>query len=380
MICRVIRHADWEEIQVTAPSDPRRAESAHETLMRAVSALHRSGADVLHANVFGAVAPGGSPLSGPRGIPVSFVEGLPCVSVSGDGHSDGGSAYTEPDTDTAMSQLVTGVQAVGARGAAVTAYDTDDGVSVMVVEAREARWAYITGVHPTRLWATQHDQARDAFDRANAALDIVGMSFGQVIRTWVFVEDILAWYGDLNRARTAFFREHGVFDGIVPASTGVGALNPLGAAVAINLMAVAPRSRRIKIESVPSPMQCSAEDYGSSFSRALEVTEPGLRRLIVSGTASIAPGGETEHVGDVSGQIALTMDVVEAILESRGMGWNDVTRAVAYFRDRDDAPAFDAYRARTGLPELPLLITECTICRDDLLYEIEVDAASPRLE
>ncbi len=359
MTCLTIRHAGWDEIQVTAPSHPARAETAHEALMRAVSALHRAGADVIHANLFGLIAPGGSPLVGPRGIPVSFVEGTPVV----DPHA-----------------LVSGVQAVGARGAEVTTYDSDDGVSVVVVEDANARRAYVTGILPSRLWATQHDQARDAFDRANAALDLVGMSFAHVVRTWVYVEDILGWYADLNRARTAFFREHGVFDGIVPASTGVGALNPLGAAVALNLVALAPKTGDVRVERVTSPLQCSAEDYGSSFSRALEVTEPGLRRLIVSGTASIAPGGETEHVGDLHAQIARTMEVVEAILESRSMAWSNVTRAVAYFKDREDAPAFEGYRSRAGLPAFPVLVTECTICRDDLLYEIEVDAADPEAE
>lgn len=366
MICRTIHHADWEEIQVTARSDDRDPETALEALMRAVSALHRAGADLLHANVFGAVAPDGSPLIRPRGIPVTFVEGMPCRCTEA--------------SDTAADRLVTGVQATGARGAAVTAYDTDDGVSVMVVEDENARWAYVTGVHPSNLWATQHDQARDAFDRADAALNLAGMSFQHVIRTWVFVQDILDWYDDLNRARTAFYREHGVFNGIVPASTGVGALNPLGAAVALNLIALVPKTDLVRVECISSPLQCSAEDYGSSFSRALEVTEPGVRRLIVSGTASIASNGETLHVGDLDAQIARTMEVVEAILESRGMGWQDVTRAVAYFKYCLDAPAFEAYRIRTGLPAFPLLVTECTICRADLLYEIEVDAATPVVE
>jgi enamine deaminase RidA (YjgF/YER057c/UK114 family) len=355
VICRTIPHADWDELHLTVPSHPARPETAHDVLLRAVSAMHTAGADVVHANVFGMAAPGGTPLTAPRGVPASIVEGAPCG---------------EP------GRLVAGVQAVGARGAAVTAYDPEEGVSVVVIEDAQARWAYVTGIHPAKLWATQFDQARDAFDRAAAALTLAGMDFTQVVRTWVYVEDILAWYGDLNRARTAFYREHGVFDGIVPASTGVGARNPMGAAVTLNLLALAPTSDAISITRVPSPLQCSAEEYGSSFSRALEIGEPGLRRLIVSGTASIAPDGRTAHVGDLDAQIELTMDVVEAILVSRGMGWPDVTRAVAYFRAAEDASAYEAFRARRGLPHLPLVVTECTICRDDLLFELEADAVS----
>ena len=356
-----LKHADWDELHIAIPAPASAAESARETLMRAISAAHRAEADVLHANLFARAAPDGTPLTGPRGVPVSFVEGKPpAPSTHPSAHGP------EP--------LVSGLQSVAARGADVAHYDTDNGAAVTVVEDRFARWAYVTGVVPAGLWAPQYEQARDAFERAGAALALAGMSFTHVVRTWVFVEDILGWYGDLNRARTAFYRQHGVFDGVVPASTGVGASNPAGAALLLNLIALDPKTADVRVERVASPLQCSAEDYGSSFSRALEIREPGLRRLLVSGTASIAPDGTTCHVGDLPGQIERTLDVVEAILDSRGMTWDQVTRATAYFRDGADAPALDHHLQRRGAEGLPWVVTECTICRDDLLFEIEVDA------
>ena len=102
------------------------------------------------------------------------------------------------------------------------------------------------------------------------------------------------------------------------------------------------------------------------------------RRLYISGTASIEPGGATAHVGDVDKQIDLTMDVVEAILESRDMGWSDTTRAAAYFKDVESIPAFASYCRAKGLPPLPVAIAHSDICRDDLLFEIEMDAVVAR--
>ena len=56
---------------------------------------------------------------------------------------------------------------------------------------------------------------------------------------------------------------------------------------------------------LPSPLQCPALEYGSSFSRAAELRTPGWRRVVVSGTASILPGShEVAHVGDVDAQTA----------------------------------------------------------------------------
>ena len=68
------------------------------------------------------------------------------------------------------------------------------------------------------------------------------------------------------------------------------------------------------------------------------------------------------------------MQVVTAILESRGMGWEDVSRAVAYIKDAQNAPLFNQYCAAESLPAMPVVLSEQDICRDDLLFEIEVEA------
>jgi hypothetical protein len=80
-------------------------------------------------------------------------------------------------------------------------------------------------------------------------------------------------------------------------------------------------------------------------------------------------------VGDLRKQVALTMDVVAAILESRRMGWGDVTRMIGYFKHGEDASEFDRYCRDHKLPKIPVIIAKNDICRDDLLFEIEADAA-----
>jgi hypothetical protein len=76
------------------------------------------------------------------------------------------------------------------------------------------------------------------------------------------------------------------------------------------------------------------------------------------------------------------MEVVEAILESRGFGFSDITRATAYFKHSVDIPAFAAWCAEHEVRSLPFVAAECGICRDDLLFELEADAwkSSPRAE
>src|SRR5207248_2848266 len=120
------------------------------------------------------------------------------------------------------------------------------------------------------------------------------------------------------------------------------------------------------------PLQCPAPAYGSSFSRAMEIESGGLRRLLVSGTASIHPDGRTAWVGDARKQVDLTMEVIAAILESRRMNFRDVTRATAYYRTPELVLHFEDWARERALLEMPVVSTHSVICRDDLLFELEL--------
>jgi hypothetical protein len=68
------------------------------------------------------------------------------------------------------------------------------------------------------------------------------------------------------------------------------------------------------------------------------------------------------------------MEVIAAILESRGMKYSDVTRASAYFQHPLFTPYFDRWCDARALRQMPAVYVNCDICRDDLLFELELDA------
>jgi enamine deaminase RidA (YjgF/YER057c/UK114 family) len=243
-----------------------------------------------------------------------------------------------------------------------------------VFEDEFARYCWLADVRPDDISLPRDVQARQVFEMLDGLLGDAGMVFTDIVRTWFYNERILDWYGEFNRVRTDFFKEKKVFDNLVPASTGVGGRNGGGAALVADAWAVKPKDSRLRIEAVPSPLQCPAPAYGSSFSRAVEVAWPDHRRVVISGTASIEPGGATAYVGDMDAQVELTMEVVEAILCSRCMGWSDVVRGVAYFKDGGTLSSYDNYCQKKGLPAFPAAFVQGDICRDDLLFELEVDA------
>jgi len=277
-------------------------------------------------------------------------------------------AGTLPLGGAIVRGLVAGqVQAVRLRGHVVGAF-YDDG---------QARHCWLGGLGPQDASAGNAEQARQALEAMEAALSQAGLTFASVVRTWLYMDDILSWYGALNTVRNTYFARHRVFDGLVPASTGIGLANPAMTAITIGAYALRPVDPQTTVRAVPSPLQCPALDYASSFSRAVLVEGPRERRLLISGTASIDAEGRTIHAGDVRAQADCTLRVVRAILVSCGMDWPRVTRGITYIRRAADRDAVNAVLSAHGMLGAPLVMTRADICPDDLLFELEVDAAEP---
>ena len=118
----------------------------------------------------------------------------------------------------------------------------------------------------------------------------------------------------------------------------------------------------------------------SSFSRGLRLDFGAVTVLVISGTASVGPDGETLHVGDFRAQTRRTFSNIERLLAAEGATWKDVVRTTCYLRDIErDYAAFNeertAFYKEQGLDPLPASTgIEARLCRPDLLVEIEATA------
>ena len=238
-----------------------------------------------------------------------------------------------------------------------------------------ATYCCLAGVLPPDLNAPRGAQAAAIFPEMESLLAEAGMTFAHVVRTWLYIDRVCEWYGEFNAARSAFFESRNVFNTFLPASTGIGSANLDGAAITAGAIAVKPKDASVRAEIVESPLQAPAMAYRSSFSRAAEILWPDRRLLFVSGTASIEPNShEVAFVGDIEKQVDCTMKAVYAILESRGYGWADVSRAIVYLKEPSFRTAWQAWLAARGLPGDFAAETVCDVCRDEWLFEIELDA------
>ena len=267
-----------------------------------------------------------------------------------------------------------GVQAFAVSGRPVTRVCLGTRVVGSVYEDGHLRHCLLGGLGPTSVLLRPSAQLQQTLANLEWALGLADFELGDVVRTWFYNDDIVSWYGDFNRVRSALYGKTKFRSGSLPASTGIGARNPVGAALVAGAWAVQPLDGGACAREIGSPLPCPAPNYGSGFSRVMEIDSGGARRLLISGTASIHPGGETAWIQNPRKQIDLTMEVIGAILQSRGMTFHDVTRATAYFEHPYFKRHFDAWLAARDLTHLPVVATQCDICRADLLFELELDA------
>ncbi len=252
-----------------------------------------------------------------------------------------------------------------------------------VIQHNGCRWITASAL-PAGRSGNGETQARMAFEQAESLLQQVGGNLGCVARTWFFLDSILDWYGSFNETRSRFLAKRGllgpVSDGQLPASTGIGVPPATSAKCLMDLIAV------VGDQACPrSPIECvckhpaagkqqSAFEYGSSFARASTICSPAGRTVFVSGTAAIDAGGTTCHIGDVDGQIGMTLDCTNAVLDDLHCPRTDVVQAVAYCKTAEVEAGFRRWQFERHMPHWPWLIVRGDVCRDDLLFEAEVTA------
>lgn len=267
-----------------------------------------------------------------------------------------------------------GIQLHAVAGTAVETIRGDGWPIGRVFEDEFARYCVLGKLQSSDPFRSRERQTQDTLEQMMGGLAAAGMDIHSIARTWFYIDDILGWYRDFNRVRSEIYSTEGLFGRYLPASTGIGGCNPHNTAVVASALGIQAKGEGVTVREIPSPLQCPATDYGSSFTRAAEVVTPDSQSVFVSGTASIDPEGATAHLGDVDAQVAYTLEIVGAILKSRNMDFLDVTRGNAYFKDPAGAVSLKENASRHGLPVSRVVVSQNDVCREDLLFELEIDA------
>jgi len=274
-------------------------------------------------------------------------------------------------TDGSGNRSLIGAQVHAVRGIEMPSVIASEGLPV----ARHFQWKrrhYLvaSGLRASQV-STAPSQANAVFQQAIDSIENMGGRFLDVARTWIWMRDILRWYGDLNHVRTKNFKKHGVI-GRAPASTGIG-IAPVAGHLALDLFAAWGEPALVqKLDA--TGRQRAASEYGSAFARAARVRTPGGETVFCCGTAAIDASGATCFAGDIARQVQMTLENVAAVLRDSDCDGDDVVQAMVYCA----TPAVARHFNRVHQPYLPwpCLVMIGDVCRPDLLFELEVTASA----
>jgi enamine deaminase RidA (YjgF/YER057c/UK114 family) len=290
------------------------------------------------------------------------------------------------------------IEALGVGGGPGQVEIERHGEQLVIARHGGISWAHISQVVPNVSDPGVYARSISGFEQMRQMLAGVNVRFDQIIRTWLYLGDIVGpegetqRYKELNRARTDYYENvqflarhvpPGVTETIYPASTGIGTdIRD----VIMSCLAIATKRDDLVTRPLENPLQTSAFDYMASygpkspkFSRAMALTAGGCATFFISGTASITQS-ESQHIEDIEAQTNQTLDNIAALisepnlvrhgLPGRGATLRDMALARVYIKRQDD---YEKTRkvCQDRLGELPVIYSVADVCRPELLVEIE---------
>lgn len=222
--------------------------------------------------------------------------------------------------------------------------------------------------------ADSYEQTRMLFDRYLELAQAAGYDIcHNLVRTWIYINNIDATYAGVVEARNDVFDTLGLrADTHYVASTGIGgATEGCKVCVAMDFLTMPTandgNTRYLKALDHLNP----THEYGVAFERGTRVTlSCGKQMFFISGTASIDKSGQVVHVGDVARQTDRLLENIGALLADGGATMDDIQYFVIYLRDLSDYAVVNANMQQL-YPLTPRVIVEAKVCRPGWLIEME---------
>lgn len=234
----------------------------------------------------------------------------------------------------------------------------------------------------THYWTTQvqfsgqtsHEQTCAIFDEYISGLNSCNLSLlDNCIRTWFFVHDVDHNYAGVVSGRNAKFAEQGLTtDTHFIASTGIGG-EPSKPSSLVEMDAYAVNGvpvSDIHFLYAKTHLNSTAE-YGVAFERGTYVDYPGIRRVFISGTASIDNKGNVLYEGDIYKQTDRMLENVEKLLAEAEADFSNVQYILVYLRDIADYSAVRDILVKRFGDTIPFVILQAPVCRPKWLVEME---------
>jgi enamine deaminase RidA (YjgF/YER057c/UK114 family) len=278
-----------------------------ENIYNAITAVLRErGAEIVHERIFGGLRAEDKIMVSRKhalekqGIisesPVTYIEGNP---------SDG-SGFAGVIIRVVVPQHVGDVWTIFDEGVPCGRGWRRNGIEFIIlqnIQGRNQSSVYPHLTSPIKGEEPHERQVQAVIERAERILREQGASYHDVVRTWFYLSDILSWYSEFNEVRNSKYSEFGIMpvpgrgQFILPASTGIGGINPRKSAAVMDLLAITgPPERTSPSGRSPSSGhgRCST-DSGATRACVITSTSPAPTRA--SRTTSRTASGDGLYAG-----------------------------------------------------------------------------------
>ena len=236
---------------------------------------------------------------------------------------------------------------------------------------------------------TCREQSEICFSSISEMLSSAGFSTENIIRQWNYIQDIIRFdgdnqnYQDFNDVRTRYYGNAFHGNGY-PAATGIG-MNEGGVIIEF----IAMQSNEAITFAIDNPEQNAAHRYSDNvlvgtacgkttpkFERARFLKYQNRQMMFISGTASIL-GEKTIGVGNPIEQTRITIANIrrlysETILKQKNIEFGTIlfNHCRVYIRQESDFTSIEK-TCKELFGSIPMVFIQASICRDQLLVEIE---------
>lgn len=249
-------------------------------------------------------------------------------------------------------------------------------IGTKVIDSNQ-EYLYIMGLasdtrHGTNEFNVMFEQLKDI-------LSVSHFSVGDIVRTWIYLNDINDNYVDFNEARRVFFEQSNIdyssSSNVLPASTCIHGITNYGATAMIDVMCIKKMSSFAKIDRIYTPLLNEAEGdsylFKPTFSRALSIEADNHIEIQLSGTASVDQNGETVFKDDPYKQIQKTLTNIESMLSVHELTFEDFVQSTCFFKSDEYYTVFKQVMKEMDIPHFSSTFVIGDICRQDLLCEID---------
>jgi enamine deaminase RidA (YjgF/YER057c/UK114 family) len=269
---------------------------------------------------------------------------------------------------------------------------------VVVTRHNRVAWVYADCAVPRTSAVGVYEKTICTYQHLRRLLPDAGVRLDQVLRTWLYLGDIvdddgpIQRYKELNRARADLYQHipfladrlpEGYTGPAFPASTGIGTA---GRSMSLSALAVVSNDDNVVAVPLENPRQTAAYSYSAAysptspkFSRGLALCHGEDATLFISGTASIT-NSETRHDEDIVAQTHETLDNISALISEDNLsrhglpGRGTTLEGLGVVRVYIKRPrVWSLVRAvcEQRLGAVPASYVVADVCRPDLLVEIE---------